>query len=109
MKQNSDDNQHFLMNNERCKDLNDYFWKFVMLLTYQKQDGNVTCSNYNCKLEILVKFNDDKTTISINENIEGKMLMKKIGILSPGIASIALINIYKLDKRKMKDYVITYL
>jgi len=60
-------------------------------------------------LEVLVKLNDDRTTISINENIEGKMLLKKIGILTPGIASVAPINLYKLDKHKMKDYVITYL
>ncbi len=60
-------------------------------------------------MEILVKFNDDKTTITINENVKGKMILKKLGEMKPGITSLSNINFYKLDLNKMKDYVTTYL
>jgi hypothetical protein len=60
-------------------------------------------------LEVLVKLNDDRTTISVNENIEGKMIIKKFGVLTPGINLIPYFNMYKLDKHQMKDYVTTYL
>ena len=60
-------------------------------------------------MEILVKFNDDRTTISINENIRGKMILKKLGIMTPGIATVSSIDFYNLDRNKMKDYVTTYL
>jgi len=60
-------------------------------------------------LEILVKLNDDRTTISINENIDGKMLMKGFGTLTPGINSVTYFDINKIDKHLVKDYYTTYL
>ena len=60
-------------------------------------------------MEILVKFNDDKTTITINENIKGKMILKKIGIMTPGITSVLNIDFYNFNSNNMKDYVTTYL
>jgi len=56
-----------------------------------------------------VKFKDDKTEFSISENLNGKMTLKKIGLLIPSITKIHGFNIYKLGKGLLKDFVTAYL
>lgn len=56
-----------------------------------------------------MKFEDDKTTISINENYEKKMILKKLGEMTPGITSVSAVDFFSLGKNQMNDYVITYL
>lgn len=56
-----------------------------------------------------MKFQYDKTEFSINENINSKINIKKIGTLTPGISKIRSIDLFKLDKNFIKDFLTSYL
>jgi len=56
-----------------------------------------------------VKFKDDKTEFSISENVNGQVIMRKIGILTPSISKIQNIDFFNLEKDYMKDFITAYL
>jgi hypothetical protein len=109
---NSIEFHHFLMNYEKCKNLNSlYSTIYSNLKQVLKSGEQMNCLSYDCSFEILIKFTDDYTEISLFQTKDNQHSLIMSVLVSPAVFKI-LINDKKLKemgKNEMKDFLVIYL
>jgi hypothetical protein len=108
---NSLEFHHFLMNYEKCKNLNELYLALLPYFIIKSNQLNEIYCEYQCSFEILIKFTSDNTEISLMENKGSKLNLIKSITIQPAAYLIKIRggNMKTMEKELLKNFITVYL
>ena len=105
------DYQHFLMNFEKCKQLNKMYLILSQVFQFQfKQLNEPYCNHYKCKYQIFIKFRELDTELVMILNENNRRIEEEYKIhISPGVLKMGNFDIRQFEIETLKDFVTCYL